>query len=129
MQELKRAALLKQFEAQGSSVDVQALASALGESVKRAQGVTFNGYSFGSEGYEPAAVGVGSSLAVSQLANGVAGNTGVFAIVVEEVHANPTAQEDDIASRQSDLRKRAEYETYESLKSMATIVDHRARFF
>ncbi len=129
LQELKRAALLKQFEAQGTSVDVQALASALGESVKRAQGVTFNGYSFGSEGYEPAAVGVGSSLAVSQLANGVAGNTGVFAIVAEEVHANPTAQEDDIASRQSDLRKRAEYETYESLKSMATIVDRRARFF
>ena len=59
----------------------------------------------------------------------MAGNTGVFAIVAEEVHANPTAQEDDIASRQSDLRKRAEYETYESLKSMATIVDRRARFF
>ena len=129
LQELKKAALVKQFEAQASTADVQALASALGESVKRAQGVTFNGYSFGSEGYEPAAVGVGSSLAVSQLANGVAGNTGVFAIVAEEVHANPTAQEDDIASRQSDLRKRAEYETYESLKSMATIVDRRARFF
>lgn len=128
--EMKREALGRRFaEAFKGQSDINALASSLGESVRRADGITFNAYAFGQEGFEPAAVGAASTLKGAQVAVPVVGNAGVFAIQAESVGANANPAPVDRASLQDGLRRNVSYEVLGSLRDMSDIRDNRARFF
>lgn len=62
------------------------VAEAWGVTADRAENITFNGYSFGSRGYEPALIGTAFGLKEGQLSKPVKGNSGVYVLAAEGVN-------------------------------------------
>lgn len=113
----------------GAGSDVTAAAQAVGEGVQRASAVSFNSYSFGNAGYEPAAVGAAVALGQGDTSSPVAGNGGVFMVQTEQVAVKDEDVEQVRAGVQQTLRMRSGYEAYEALKRMSQVVDKRGKFF
>lgn len=120
-------AKLKDASAGASSMD--AVASKVGEGVKRANAVNYDSYSFGSDGYEPALVGVASQLTKGQLVGPIRGNQGVYMVQAEEVTANANARPSDIKQSRDEFSRRASYEAYSALEQMSKVEDRRGKFF
>ena len=120
-------AKLKDASAGASSMD--AVASKVGEGVKHANAVNYDSYSFGSDGYEPALVGVASQLTKGQLVGPIRGNQGVYMVQAEEVTANTNARPSDIKQSRDEFSRRASYEAYSALEQMSKVEDRRGKFF
>ena len=108
---------------------MEAIASKLGDGVKRASGVGYESYSFGSEGYEPAVVGVVASLEKGKITSPVAGTQGVYILQAENVSPNSNARPLDVKQAREELSRRASYDAYGALEQMSTIEDRRGKFY
>lgn len=115
--------------AAGDNQDVGAFAAAVGESVRHAPSVVFNGYSFGQEGFEPGLVGAASALPAGLMAKPVTGLHGVYMMQAESVAPSSGETEDLRTQEQDQLRRVGEMQAYPALQDMASIVDRRAKFF
>ena len=127
----KKAATIeaKLKDASAGVSNMEAIASKVGEGVKRANAVNYDSYSFGSDGYEPALVGVASQLTKGQLVGPIRGNQGVYMVQAEEVTANPNANSTDIKQSRDEFSRRASYEAYSALEQMSKVEDRRGKFF
>lgn len=127
----KKAAVIgaKMTEAAKGATEMEAIASKLNAEVKHANAVNYNSYSFGSEGYEPALVGVASQLTQGQQAGPVSGVQGVYLMQADAVTANPSAQTLDLKQSREEFSRRASYEAYSALEQMSKIEDRRGKFF
>ena len=123
------AIIAKMKEAAAGASDMEAIASKLGDGVKRASGVGYESYSFGSEGYEPAVVGVVASLEKGKITSPVAGTQGVYILQAENVSPNSNARPLDVKQAREELSRRASYDAYGALEQMSTIEDRRGKFY
>lgn len=130
VKEKKAEALVKKMnEVRIAETNFEAIASKLGDAVKRASSVTYDSYSFGSEGFEPAVVGVAPSCKKGEIIGPIAGEQGVYLIQAEEINDNTNAKSIDVKQASQELRRRVNYEAYSALEQMAKIVDRRGKFF
>ena len=130
LKEKKAAALVAKFqEATAGATSIDAVASKLGEGVKRANGVTYSSYSFGSEGYEPALIGVAATLPTGKMTKPVRGNQGVYLLQAENVTENSSAQTFDVKEMRTEQSRRVSYNAYNALEQMAKIEDRRGKFY
>lgn len=130
LKEKKAAALIAKFqEAAAGATSIDAVASKLGEGVKRASGVTYSSYSFGSEGYEPALIGVAATLPTGKMTKPVRGNQGVYLLQAENVTDNSSAQTFDVKEMRTEQSRRISYNAYNALEQMAKIEDRRGKFY
>ncbi len=119
----------KMKEAAAGASNMEAIASKLGDGVKRANGVNFDSYSFGSEGYEPAVVGVVSCLEQGKITAPVKANQGVYILQAENVSANSNERPLDVKQAREELSRRASYDAYNALEQMSKIEDRRGKFY
>lgn len=130
LREKKAAAIEEKLKVAASGAsEVDAIASKVGEGVKRANAINYDSYSFGSDGYEPALVGVSSQLTKGQLVGPIRGNQGVYMVQAEEVTANTNAQTADVKKSREEFSRRASYEAYSALEQMSKVEDRRGKFF
>lgn len=113
--------------AEGAS-GIQPVASKLGEQAREAEQVSWAGYSFGREGFEPAAIGATVALQQGQRTEPVVGNMGVFLIQAESVTVRPQEEKALQTRQQNEVQTRIRYSMYDALQRMAHIEDNRARF-
>lgn len=108
-----------------------ALASSIGQDVKKADGVTFNSYQFGMAGYEPAVVGKTVSLKLNQVSAPVKGNAGVYVIAPLSITKSDATF--DAASEKMGLASRFAYSIPNSImmdmRDKAKIEDNRLNFY
>lgn len=129
MEEKKKGVLSAQMaEAARGVSGIQPVGSKLGEPAREAEQVSYAGYSFGREGFEPAAIGATVALKQGQRTAPVAGNMGVFLIQAESVSVRPQDEQELRARQQNELQTRISYSMYDALQRMAKIEDRRARF-
>lgn len=128
LEEKKSEYLTREFNEAGRE-DLDAIASKVGESVRRANGVEFASYAFGREGFEPAAVGASCSLPSGEISKPIRGNGGVYILQVESSSPADSGDGNSLESEQKSRRSRISYEAYENLKQMCHIKDLRGKFF
>ncbi|MDE5703818.1 MAG: peptidyl-prolyl cis-trans isomerase, partial [Bacteroidales bacterium] len=90
--DVKAERLMEKAKAATGKNTLAEVAEAWGVSADRAENVTFNGYAFGSRGYEPVLIGTVFGLKEGQLSNPVKGNSGVYVLTTESMtvgDANP----------------------------------------
>jgi len=110
--------------------DLASLASVLGTEVKNVNSINFNSFSIPGVGLEPAVVGTVATLPVDQLSKPIAGNNGVFVVMVTSESENPAG---NVANEQKRLEQtlayRATSEAFVTHKNAVEIVDKRAKFY
>lgn len=128
---LKKEEMLRQQIAavQAEGQGVEQVASALGEEVRHASNVEFNGYAFGQEGFEPGLVGAGASLAQGQMSAPVAGINGVYVMQGKTVSPVSGGNSDIRSAEMEDLRRRSSMQAYDALRGLSKVKDRRAKFF
>lgn len=130
IKEKKAAAFEKQLkEAIANNATMETIAEKLGDAVKRANAVTYDSYSFGSEGYEPALVAVATNIEKGKIVAPIRGMQGIYVLQAEEQTENPNAKPLDLKQAREEFSRRASYEAYSALEQMAKIVDRRGRFY
>jgi peptidyl-prolyl cis-trans isomerase D len=113
---------------------LQAAATASGQTIMKADSVTFNGTTIPNVGMEPKVQGLAfdKQLANKPASPPVAGNAGVFVIKVESVSAvpNPNAdlQQQRFTEEQQQKNMVSRMLTY-SLRRQAKIKDNRSKFY
>ncbi len=116
--------------AMASNSDLSSLASALGTEVQSASNINFNTFSLPNVGNEPAVIGTAASLPVDQLSQPIAGNNGVFVVMVTSENDNPAG---DVASAKRRLEQtlayRASSEAFTAQRNAVEIEDKRAKFY
>lgn len=83
--DVKANRLMDKAKAAEGKTTLAQVAEAWGVTADRAENITFNGYSFGSRGYEPALIGTAFGLKEGQLSKPVKGNSGVYVLAAEGV--------------------------------------------
>lgn len=110
--------------------DLQAVASQLNTEVRRADNINFNSFSIPGLGAEPMVVGTATSLDANKISKPVAGNNGVFVLMVTSVNQLP---EQGVKTEQTRLAQsigyRASSQAFEAQRKKAEIVDKRAKFY
>jgi len=116
--------------AMSGNSDMTSLASALGTEVNSANNINFNTFSLPNVGTEPAVIGTAASLPVDKISQPVAGNNGVFVLMVTSENTNPAG---DVSSEKRRLEQtqayRASSETFIAQRNSVEIVDKRAKFY
>ncbi|WP_167617576.1 peptidylprolyl isomerase [Maribellus sediminis] len=110
--------------------DLASVAAALDTEVKSANSINFNSFSIPGVGLEPAVIGTVTSLNVDQISAPIAGNNGVFVVVVTSETQNPAG---DIAAEQNRLAQtlnyRAAQQAFQAHRDAVEIVDKRSKFY
>lgn len=110
---------------------LEELAQSLDLEVKSAEHVSFDSYQFGSEGFEPAAIGKAVSQAEGQLSEAIKGNAGVF--VVQTTNVQQQESEFNLAAEQQNIISRYRYSfpnmVLMDLLNQSDIEDNRLRFY
>lgn len=110
---------------------IEDLAQMLELDVKTAEGVNFNAYQFGMEGFEPAVLGKTTSLKANQISSPIKGNAGVFVVQATNIQQNEMTF--DVASEKQNLASRFKYTLPNSimmnLRENADIEDNRLTFY
>lgn len=110
--------------------DLASVAAALDTEVKSANSINFNSFSIPGVGLEPAVIGTVTSLNVDQISAPIAGNNGVFVVMVTSETQNPVG---DIAAEQNRLAQtlnyRAAQQAFQVHREAVEIVDKRSKFY
>ena len=110
--------------------DLSAVASQLNTEVRSASSINFNSTSIPGLGAEPMVVGTVASLEANKISKPVAGNNGVFVVMVTSVNQGP---EQGVEMEQTRLAQSAGYrassQALEAQRKKADIVDKRAKFY
>lgn len=115
----------------GSDTALVQLAASIGQEVKKATGVTFDGFQFGMAGFEPAVIGKASSMNLNQVSAPVKGNAGVYVLAVTNVQQSEAPF--DAAAAKIALASRFSYAIPNSIimdmMDKADIKDNRLNFY
>ena len=117
--------------AMSGAATIDALASKLGQTAATASNVNFGAPYIQNIGMEPAVVGNVFSLKEGQLSKPVKGETGVYALQVENF-TEPPAMKDFTQNKNQMMQQlggRASYEVFNALKEKANIIDNRGKFY
>lgn len=110
--------------------DLTAVATALDAEVQSASNINFNSFSIPGIGLEPAVIGTVSSLEVDKISTPIAGNNGVFVVVVtsenEGAGANVAAEKLRLAQTNN---YRVSAQAFNAHRSSVEIEDNRAKFY
>jgi peptidyl-prolyl cis-trans isomerase D len=116
----------------GKSSSIDALSTALNLKVEEANGVSFSSNAIGSIGFEPAVIGTVSVSEANKLSKPVIGNNGVYIFEVRQVEEAKEADDNTLNMQKSRMQSmsqmRANYESFEALKTLAHVVDNRSAF-
>ncbi len=110
---------------------IEALAPKLNTSVGIADNVVFAYPGIPAAGNEPEVVGTAFTLKQGQLSKPIKGNAGVFVIVMESfIEPKPTKDYSaNKAQLLNNIKGRADYELFNSLKDKAGVEDNRGKFY
>ncbi|NCI48314.1 peptidylprolyl isomerase [Sediminibacterium roseum] len=110
---------------------LESYASSTGAPVLRADSVSFAAPFVPNVGNEPKVVGAAFNKALAGKASEpFGGNTGVFAVKVEQTGTKPMTQDlETLKSALLQASKMASYRSLEALKKEATIKDYRSKFY
>lgn len=128
----KKAEVLKEkaSAAISENSDLSAIAAALDTEVKSANGINFNSFSIPGVGLEPAVIGTVTSLDVDQISEPIAGNNGVFVVMVTSESQNPVGSVSDEQTRLAQtLNYRAAQQAFLAHRDAVEIVDKRSKFY
>ncbi len=110
--------------------DLNEIATALEAEVQNATNINFNSFSIPGIGVEPAVIGTVSSLSVDQVSAPIAGNNGVFVVVVTAENEGAGA---NVIAEQTRLAQTAAYriasQTFTVHRNAVEIEDNRAKFY
>lgn len=118
----------KAKKAEGKTTLAEA-AQAMGVEVEEAENVSFNGYSFGARGYEPAMIGTAFGLKTGQLSKPVKGNNGVYVMTTKAVLPGEDLSEMVRSQLMQSFMQRANTMVREALGETYGIEDNRALYF
>jgi peptidyl-prolyl cis-trans isomerase D len=126
----KAALLIEKLNKGGKNLD--AIASANGQTVLTADNVSFASPVFPSSGMEPFVVGYLMNVKAGQVSPPLKGASGVY--VAQVVSFADVKEPADLAAEakqqlSSQLQNRSQYETYNALREKAGIVDRRSKFY
>lgn len=127
----KKAALLIEKLSKGGK-NLDAIASANGQTVLTADNVSFASPVFPSSGMEPYVVGYLMNVKAGQVSPPLKGASGVY--VAQVVSFADVKEPADLAAEAkqqlgSQLQNRSQYETYNALREKAGIIDRRSKFY
>jgi peptidyl-prolyl cis-trans isomerase D len=128
----KKASLLveKASAALKDNADLTALATALETEVQSASNINFNSFSIPGIGLEPEVIGTVTSLAVDKVSAPIAGNNGVFVVMVT---AENEGAGTDVGAEQKRLAQTANYriasQAFQAHRNSVEIEDRRAKFY
>lgn len=128
----KKAELLveKAKNALSGKTDLAAVASALDTEVQSASNINFNSFSIPGIGLEPAVIGTVTSIDVDKISTPVAGNNGVFVVMVTSESENQGA---NVVAEQNRLEQgmayRAAAQVFQAHRNSVEIEDKRAKFY
>jgi len=117
-------------KALNGGADLAAVSTALETEVQSASNINFNSFSIPGIGLEPAVIGTISSLAVDKVSTPIAGNNGVFVVMVTSQNEGAGA---NIAAEQTRLAQTAGYrvasQAFQAHRNSVEIEDNRAKFY
>lgn len=122
---------LKEFNTKaGSSKSIDDIASKIGLSVEKQDGLNFSAFNVINLGREDALVGTACGLKAGSVSKPVIGENGVFMVTVYNESQSPNAPNLKDIKMQTEqmLSGRSDYEVYNALRDKANVEDHRARF-
>ena len=120
----------KATDALNGKTDLQAVASQLNTEVKNASNINFNSFSIPGLGLEPSVVGTVTSLEVDKISKPIAGNNGVYIVIVTSVNQGPEQGVDiEQARLAQSMGYRASSQAVEAQREKAEIVDKRSKFY
>ncbi|WP_297088709.1 SurA N-terminal domain-containing protein [uncultured Draconibacterium sp.] len=128
----KKAALLveKAKAALSGSTDLAAAATSLEVEVQSASNVNFNSFSVPGIGLEPAVVGTVTTLDVDKVSEPIAGNNGVYVVMVTSVNEGIGG---DVATEKMRLAQTNAYrvssQVFNAHRNAVEIEDNRAKFY
>jgi peptidyl-prolyl cis-trans isomerase D len=128
----KKAELLveKAKEALAGNSDLSAVATALNTEVQTASNITFNSFSIPGIGLEPSVIGTVSNLGVDKISAPIAGNNGVFVVMVTSENVAPGV---NIASEKMRLAQTNSYrvasQVFTTHRNSVEIDDQRSKFY
>jgi peptidyl-prolyl cis-trans isomerase D len=112
------------------NADLATVAAALDAKVQSANNINFNSFSIPGIGLEPAIIGTVSSLPLDKISTPVAGNNGVFLVMVTAENDGAGA---DVAAEQKRLTQTTGYrvasQAFTAHRNAVEIVDKRAKFY
>ena len=130
--EKKAEKLAEQINKAKSGVsNIQDLGLKLNVPVEVANGISFSTYSLPSSGIEPKVIAAGTNFGKSKISEPINGNNGVYVLYVSNI-TNAPLSKDYADSKQRmgyTFQTRASYDSYNSLRKLAKIVDNRAKFY
>jgi peptidyl-prolyl cis-trans isomerase D len=110
--------------------DLNSIASTLGESVQLADNVSFSDYTIPGIGPEGAILGTLITLQPNQISDPIEGKRGVYIIQLNSLNQMQEAVAEVVTSDLNrGLQSRVDFETFNSLKENANIVDNRGKFY
>lgn len=110
--------------------DLNSIASTLGESVQLADNVSFSDYTIPGIGPEGAILGTLITLQPNQVSEPIVGKRGVYVIQLNSLNQMQEAVAEVVSSDLNrGLQSRVDFETFNSLKENANIVDNRGKFY
>lgn len=83
--DVKAERLMEKAKTAEGKTTLAQVAEVWGVTPDQADNITFNGYSFGTRGYEPALIGTAFGLKEGQLSKPVKGNSGVYVLTTENI--------------------------------------------
>jgi peptidyl-prolyl cis-trans isomerase D len=128
----KKAELLaeKAKEALAGNSDLSAVATALNTEVQTASNITFNSFSIPGIGLEPSVIGTVSNLGVDKISAPIAGNNGVFVVMVTSENEAPGV---NVASEKMRLAQTNSYrvasQVFTTHRNSVEIDDQRSKFY
>ncbi|WP_346856382.1 SurA N-terminal domain-containing protein [uncultured Draconibacterium sp.] len=128
----KKAELLveKAKEALAGNSDLSAVATALNTDVQTANNITFNSFSIPGIGLEPSVIGTVSNLGVDKISAPIAGNNGVFVVMVTSENEAPGV---NVASEKMRLAQTNSYrvasQVFTTHRNSVEIDDQRSKFY
>ncbi len=110
--------------------DLNSIASTLGESVQLADNVSFSDYTIPGIGPEGAILGTLITLQPNHISEPIEGKRGVYIIQLNSLNQMQEAVAEVVTSDLNrGLQSRVDFETFNSLKENANIVDNRGKFY
>jgi len=130
--EKKAEQFLAEFKEVGSE-NLNDYATKFATKTMKASSVSFNAFQVAGMGYEPAILAMVGSLEKDKFMGPIKGANGVYVLKATSVTPAMIPEGKDWTEDQfkltDALRKRANYQAYEALKTLADIKDNRAKFF
>lgn len=115
----------------GGSKSIDDIASKMGLTVEKANGLTFSSYNVANLGREDVLIGTAAVMKAGTTSKAIKGDNGVFIVHVATV--TPAVLPKDFKGKQKEIEQasgtKVDYELYDVLKEKANIEDHRGKFF